>query len=72
MNIINDTYIKLLEYHDVPVLSTIYKQHLKSLLLEKIPGIEFVKRGPKPEIVVSKKMKDKIISHEYDVCDKDG
>lgn len=71
MNAINDTYIKLLEEHDVPVLSSNYKQHLKSLLLEKIPGIDFVKRGPKPEIVVSKKLKDKIISHEYEITDVD-
>lgn len=71
MNVINDTYIKLLEEHDVPVLSSNYKQHLKSLLLEKIPGIDFVKRGPKPEIVFSKKIKDKIISHEHEVSDVD-
>lgn len=71
MNVINDTYIKLLEEHDVSVQSSNYKQHLKSLLLEKIPGIDVAKCGPKPEVVVSKKVKDKIISHEYEVSDVD-
>ena len=71
MNVINDAYIKLLKEHEVPVLTSNYKQHLKSRLLEKIPGIDFVKRGPKPEVVVSKKIKDKIVSREYEVSDVD-
>ena len=71
MNAINDAYIKLLEEHDVPVRSSSYKQYLKSLLLEKIPGIDYIRRGPKPEVVFSKKVKDKIMSYEYEVSDVD-
>ena len=57
MNVINATYIKLPEAHNVPVQSSNYKQHWKCLLLEKIPGIDFIKHGTKPE------------AHEYEVSD---
>lgn len=71
MNTINIAYIELLEGHDVSVQSTNFKQHLKSILLEKIPGIDFVKRGPKPEIVVSQLVKDKVLAYEYETSDVD-
>jgi len=52
MNSVEDTYTLLLEEQGVTTHpKTSYKKHIKNILLENIPGIDFAKRGPKPEIV---------------------
>ena len=63
MNQLQNTYISLLEENNVEFEEgTNFKPRIKSKLMEKIPGIEFVKRGPKPELVLSNKTKASIVN----------
>lgn len=67
MNSIQDTYLLLLRKHKIicePGKN--YKPYLKTLLEEHIPGLQFVKRGPKPMIIVSDKTKDQVFRHFHD------
>lgn len=45
---------------------TSYKKHIKNILLEKVPGIDFAKRGPKPEIIFSTVTKEKLMAQMYE------
>ncbi|KAK7077725.1 hypothetical protein SK128_020388 [Halocaridina rubra] len=62
MNYVKDTHIsfflknKSVTTHPI----TSYKKHIKNILLENVPGINFAKRGPKPEIVFSTVTKEKL------------
>ena len=63
MNTINDTYVALLKEYGVTLnLENNYKKHLKKIILESIPEIDFAKRAPKPDIVFSKQVKEKIMT----------
>ena len=44
---------------------TNFKPHLKGILLESIPGIEFAKRGPKSEMVFSTIIKEALMTKFY-------
>jgi len=45
---------------------TNFKPHIKGILLESIPDIEFVNQGPKPEIVFSTKTKEVLMAKFYE------
>ena len=67
MNSIENTYKFLLEEQGVTIHPKIsYKKHIKNSFLEKIPGIDFAKQGPKPEIVFSTLTKEKIMTQIYE------
>ena len=59
MHSIQDSYRSLLTENNVVFdPDTNFKLHIKGILLESIPDIEFAKWGPKPEIVFLSKTKE--------------
>lgn len=69
MNSIQNTYKGLLEENEVSFnLETNYKPHIKDILVDRIPEIEFSRRGPKPEIVFTKVTKEKLMTEWYESC----
>ena len=70
MNSIQETYKSLLLKNGVTFNpERVYKKHIKNLLLESLPDVEFAKRGPKPEIVFSTKTKEKFMAQCHDAAD---
>ncbi|XP_033114877.1 uncharacterized protein LOC117115271 [Anneissia japonica] len=65
MNSINSAYLALLNEYNIETRYTNYKQYLKSLLVMEIPELQFVKHGPKPDIVFSKADKDRLLANVY-------
>jgi len=67
MNSVEDTYKLLLEEQGVTTHpKTSYKKHIKNILLEKVPGIDFAKRGPKPEKNFSTLTKEKLMTQMHE------
>ena len=70
MNSIHEKYLSLLQETGVKFDSKAnYKPHIKNVLLENTPEIEFLKRGPKPEIVFTKATKERMLAQCYDKFD---
>ena len=71
MNSVENAYKLLLKEQGVenhPKSS--YKKH-KKVLLEKVPGIDFAKRGPKSEVIFSTVTKERSMTHTLYENDRD-
>lgn len=67
MIFVEDTYKRVLEEKGVATHpKTSYKKHIKNILLEKVPGIDFAKRGAKPEIIFSTVTKEKLMTQKHE------
>ena len=70
MNSVHEKYLSLLQEKGVNFDSkTNYKPHMKNVLLENIPETEFLKCGPKPEIVFTKATKERMLAQCYEKFD---
>ena len=68
VNNVNTTYVNILQDNNQGNIQLNYKRHLKELLLENIPNIEFIKPVKKnePEKICSTKQKDEIVGSTFE------